>query len=45
MAMVKVVGSSSACPWDLLGWFVDVKSKLRWWARWYTMTGSRWFVR
>ena len=29
-AMVVVVGSSPACSWDGLGWFVAVKSKLRW---------------
>ena len=28
--MVEVVGSSLACSWDGLGWFVAVKSKLRW---------------
>ena len=30
VALVEVVGSSSACPWVCLGLFVAVKSKLRW---------------
>jgi hypothetical protein len=31
VALVEIVGSSSACPWVGLGLFVAVKSKLRWW--------------
>jgi hypothetical protein len=30
VALVMVVGSSSACPWVCLGLFVAVKSELRW---------------
>jgi hypothetical protein len=30
VALVEVVGSSSACPWVCLGLFVAVKSKLCW---------------
>jgi hypothetical protein len=30
VALVEIVGSSSACPWVGLGLFVAVKSKLRW---------------
>ena len=30
VVLVEVVGSSPACSWDGLSWFVAVKSKLRW---------------
>ena len=30
VALVEVVGSSSACPWDCHGLLVAVKLKLRW---------------
>ena len=30
MAMVVIVGSSPTCLQDRLGWFVALKSKLRW---------------
>jgi hypothetical protein len=30
VALVVVVGSSPACSWVCLGFFVAVKSKLRW---------------